>query len=69
MDFGPPEESPLNNRDYTKMQDALVNLAKAKRKIDFAKEAGIDCEQKDAECEYLQQRLEQMKSKYFPHKP
>ena len=69
MSFGPPEDSPLQPRDYTRMQEALSNLAKAQRKIDLAKAAGIDCEQREAECEYLQQRIDKMKSIYFPHKP
>ena len=69
MSFGPPEESPLTQRDYTKMQDALAQLAKARRKIELAKNAGIDCDQREAECDYLQARIEQAKSVYFPHKP
>jgi len=69
MSFGPPEESPLNARDYARLQEALTNLAKARRKIDLAKEAGIDCEQREAECDYLQDRIEKAKSVYFPHKP
>jgi hypothetical protein len=69
MSFGPPEESPLNNGHYTKMQQALSDLARAQRKIDLAKMAGIDCEQREAECEYLQQRIDKMKAVFFPHKP
>lgn len=69
MSFGPPEDSPLGNRDYTRMQDALAALNKARRKIDLAQSAGIDCDQRIAECEYLQDRIEKLKATFFPHKP
>ncbi len=69
MSFGPPEESPLNARDYTRMNEALANLSKARRKIDLAKASGIDCDQREAECDYLQDRIEKAKAIYFPHKP
>lgn len=69
MSFGPPDDSPLTQRDYTRMQEALSNLAKAQRKCDLADAAGIDCEQRKAEIEYLQQRIDKMKAVYFPHKP
>ncbi len=67
--FGPPEESPLNTRDYNRMQDGLAALNKARRKIEQAVQAGIDCDQRTAECDYLQDRIEKMKAIYFPHKP
>lgn len=69
MSFGPPEESPLAQRDYARLNDALASLAKARRKIDLAKQAGIDCSQREAECDYLQDRIEKAKAVYFPHKP
>jgi hypothetical protein len=69
MSFGPPEDSPLNTRDYSRLQEALAALNKARRKIDLAKQAGIDCESREAECDYLQQRIEAAKAVYFPHKP
>lgn len=69
MPFGQPEESPLAARDYTRMNDALSALNRAFRKIDLATAAGIDCESRKAECEYLQSQIEKMKSVYFPHKP
>lgn len=67
--YGPPDESPLLAADYTKLNNALASLNKARRKIDLAKSAGIDCSQREAECEYLEQRIAQAKSVYFPHKP
>jgi hypothetical protein len=67
--FGPPEDSPLNTRDYTRMQEALDALNRARRKIDLAQQAGIDCDQRVAECEFLQNRIEKLKSTFFPHKP
>lgn len=69
MAFGPPEDSPLNQRDYTRMQDGLFALAKARRKIELAQQAGIDCDQRVAECDYLQDRIEKLKATFFPHKP
>jgi hypothetical protein len=69
MSFGPPEDSPLNNRNYTQLNDALANLNKARKKIGLAQEAGIDCSQREAECDYLQDRIEKAKAVYFPHKP
>lgn len=67
--FGPPEDSPLNNRDYTRINDALAALNRAERKIAVACEAGVDCEQRKAEVDFLRDRLEKMKAVYFPHKP
>jgi hypothetical protein len=67
--YGPPEDSPLNQKDYSRLQEALSNLSRARRKIELAKEAGIDCEQREAECEYLEQAISKKKAVYFPHKP
>lgn len=69
MSFGPPEDSPLNTRDYSKLQEGLSLLNRARRKIDLAKQAGINCDDRESECDYLQQRIEAAKSVYFPHKP
>lgn len=68
MSFGPPENSPLNNRDHTRLQEALANLALARRKADLAKAAGIDCDGIEANCDFLQDRIEKLKAVYFPHK-
>lgn len=68
MAYGPPDESPLVAKDYTKLQEALNNLARARRKIQLGKDAGIPCDGQEAECDYLQDRIEKLKSTYFPHK-
>lgn len=69
MTYGPPEETPLVAKDYTKLQESLANLARARRKIDLAKQAGVPCDDREAECDYLQDRIDKLKGTYFPHKP
>lgn len=68
-DAPPPDEQPLSNADYRAMQAALTYLNRARRKMDRAKTAGVDCTERDGQCDYLQDRLDKLKTVYFPHKP
>lgn len=68
MAFGPPEGSPLTDGDYRKINAALAALAAARRKVELANSAGITCEDREQECDFLEAQLEQIKSVYFPHK-
>ena len=68
MAFGPPEGSPLTDNDYRKINAALSSLAAARRKVDLAESAGITCQDRKDECDFLESQLEQLKNVYFPHK-
>ena len=69
MAFGPPENSPLNTKDYTSLQNALAAVNKAERLVEDAIQAGVPCDERQAECSYIRDRIERLKAKYFPHKP
>lgn len=69
MAFGPPDNSPLNTKDYTSLQSALAALNKAERLIESAERAGVPCDERKSECEYMRDRIDRLKAEYFPHKP
>jgi hypothetical protein len=69
MPYGPPEDSPLNNKDYTNLQRSLAAVNKAERLIEDAEKAGVPCDERKAECSYIRDRIERLKAQYFPHKP
>jgi hypothetical protein len=64
----PPDENPLTARNYTEINGALAQLNRATRKIERACSAGINCDQYQADINYLQDRLDKLKRVYFPNK-
>lgn len=69
MSFAPPEDSPLTNRDYTNINNALAAINRAERKIEAAQRAGVDCGPQEVDCQLIRDKLERLKATYFPHKP
>jgi hypothetical protein len=67
MDAGPV--SPLSDRDYEAINNALANLAQTGRAIQLALQAGIACDQEDEYCKATQAKLEALKKVYFPGRP
>jgi len=65
----PPDEQPLMAKQYTEMNQGLALLNRALRKIERAKAAGVTCDQYEAQCAYLDDRLTRLKEVYFPDKP
>jgi hypothetical protein len=59
----------LGEKSYTDINMQLTNLARARQEFDIAKQAGIDCSQHGEHCDYLIQRLTQIKRAYFPDRP
>lgn len=64
-----PDEQPLSAADYRAIQTALATLNRAARKMDRARNAGVACDEQDAQCQYLRDRLEKLKAVYYPDKP
>lgn len=63
-----PDENPLSTADYRAMQSALATLNRAKRKLQHAQQAGVDCSDREGQCAYLEDRIGKLKAIYFPHK-
>lgn len=62
----PPDEQPLSTKNYTEMNQGLALLNRAMRKIERAKAAGIQCDQYEGQCAYLEDRFNRLKSVFFP---
>jgi thiol-disulfide isomerase/thioredoxin len=62
-------DTPLTNADYQGINQALYKLNKAKLAIESAKRAGVDVSEHCVGCDYVEQRLQQLKQEYFRNKP
>ena len=60
---------PLTEADYKKINEALQGLENVHREVERALQAGLQCQQEDALCRDLEQRLNQIKGVYFPNLP
>lgn len=65
----PADEQPLTQKNYSEINAALAGLNRARRLIDRAKAAGIDCSQHEMNCDFNEEMLSKLKATYFPHKP
>jgi hypothetical protein len=62
-------QGPLTDKQYEQINQQMLNLARLQQDIDQAKTAGIQCDEHDQNCQYLQGRLSQIKKAYFPNRP
>lgn len=60
---------PLTDQHYQQINTDLRRLAEAERDIALAKAAGFECEDQDQTCQWMKQRLSQIKQVYFPDRP
>lgn len=60
---------PLTEKDYSKINEQLTRLAHAQTEIDRAMQAGITCDEFDAECKARANFLTAVKRAYFPEMP
>jgi hypothetical protein len=64
-----PTLGPLGDKDYEAINRQLTQLAALRTDIAKARQAGFQCDEHDQMCQFLQQRLAQVKNAYFPTKP
>jgi hypothetical protein len=63
-------DNPLTTADYTALNKASYNLNRVRTMIEDAKRAGVpDLEQHCINCDYTEQRIQQLKQVYFKGKP
>lgn len=65
----PSDEMPLNQRNYSEINAALSRVNRARRMIERARSAGYNCDAQEADCNFNEDRLNKLKSVYFPNRP
>lgn len=60
---------PLTEADLNRVNEALRGLENVHREVEMALSAGLQCQPEDALCRDLEQRLNQIKTVYFPMHP
>lgn len=64
------DNNPLSTADYSALNKALYNVNRVRAMLEDAKRAGVpDLDQICLNCDYTEQRANQLKQVYFAGKP